>query len=126
MRVGILGIAHESNTFLDRPTTLESFRSDRILTGETIRKEFAAAHHELGGFFQSLADERIDAAPIFFAKATPSGVITAEPCDALVGMLLDELKRAGPLDGLLVSPHGAAVSEQHRDLDGYWLSKIRA
>src|SRR5690606_40638802 len=30
-----------------------------------------------------------------------------------------------PLDGLLVAPHGAAVSELEHDMDGYWLTKLR-
>ncbi len=125
MRVGILGIAHESNTFLERPTTLESFRNDRVLVGESIRQEFAAAYHEVGGFFEALSDEKIDAAPIFLAKATPSGVITAEAVDALVRMMMDELRKTPNLDGLLVSPHGAAVAKNHRDFDGYWLTRVR-
>src|SRR5437764_850599 len=104
MRVGIIGLAHESNTFLERPTTLESFRSDRILIGEAIRKEFSAAHHEIGGFFEALSDEKIDAVPLFAAKATPSGVITADAADSLVAMLMDELRKTPNLDGLLVSP----------------------
>jgi microcystin degradation protein MlrC len=125
MRVGILALQHESNTFLERPTTLESFRADRILIGEAIRKEFTAAHHEVGGFFEALPDEQIDTVPLFFAKATPSGVITADAADALVGMLLEELGKTPSLDGILVSPHGAAVAEDHRDFDGYWLTKVR-
>jgi microcystin degradation protein MlrC len=39
--------------------------------------------------------------------------------------LLDALKQAGPLDGLLVAPHGATVSEAAPDADGYWLSEVR-
>ena len=33
--------------------------------------------------------------------------------------------QAGPLDGYLVAPHGATVSEEHPDADGYWLSQLR-
>jgi microcystin degradation protein MlrC len=35
------------------------------------------------------------------------------------------LDRAGPLDGLLVAPHGATVSENHPDADGHWLTRLR-
>jgi microcystin degradation protein MlrC len=40
-------------------------------------------------------------------------------------MIQTQLMSAGSLDGLLVAPHGAAVSEIHRDMDGHWLSVIR-
>jgi microcystin degradation protein MlrC len=59
------------------------------------------------------------------SRALPSGVIEAESFDRLVQTMLDELDRALPLDGLLVAPHGATVSETARDADGYWLRQVR-
>src|SRR5690348_2825446 len=100
MRVGILGIQHESNTFMPRATTLEDFRRKTLLRGESIRQAFAGGHHEISGYFEALANQKIDAVPIFVAGATPSGVITADALDALVAMMFDELDRAGPLDGI--------------------------
>jgi microcystin degradation protein MlrC len=40
-------------------------------------------------------------------------------------MLVDQLHQAGALDGLLLAPHGATVSEAHPDADGYWLQRVR-
>jgi microcystin degradation protein MlrC len=125
MRVGIVAIQHESNTFLRRPTTIEDFRADILLHGEQIRTKFDNANHELGGFFQGLADHRIDAVPLFAARAIPSGRITASTCDALVQHAVEAIRSAPSLDGLLLAPHGSGVSEQHRDFDGHWLSAVR-
>src|SRR5947207_2294213 len=125
MRVGILGIQHESNTFMPRATTLEDFQRKTLLRGEEIREKFARGHHEISGYFEGLSREQIDAVPIFVAGATPSGVITSEALDALLAMLFEELDRAGPLDGILAAVHGAAVSEIHRDVDGHWLTLLR-
>jgi microcystin degradation protein MlrC len=125
MRVGILGIQHESNTFIATPTTLEDFRRKTLLRGEAIRRAFAGGHHEVSGYFEGLAAERIDAVPIFVAGATPSGVITADALNALLTMLWDALDAAGRLDGILAAVHGAAVSEMHRDMDGHWLTLLR-
>ena len=33
MRVGIISLLHESNTFISTPTTMDSFRRDGILYG---------------------------------------------------------------------------------------------
>jgi len=125
MRVGILGIQHESNTFLSEPTTMPRFRSGVFLCGEEIRSHFSDAHHELGGFFEGLENARIEAAPLFFTFAMPSGVVTAATLEALWEMAREELNKAMPLDGILAAPHGAAVAESHPDMDGWWLGELR-
>ena len=127
MRVGIIGLLHESNTFVPQPTTLDSFRSAVLLTGNSIRPAFADAHHEIGGFLAGLdaAGETVEAVPIFAARALPSGTITAATFTRLVNQLLTELAAAGDLDGLLVAPHGATVSEDYPDADGQWLHRVR-
>ncbi len=124
-RVGILALIQESNTFLPGQTTFEHFRQDLILSGEEVRRHFAAAHHEVRGFFDGLSRAGLDAVPIFAARAYPFGAIETSAFEKLVGMLLDELQQAGRLDGLLVAPHGATVAESHPDADGYWLSRVR-
>lgn len=125
MRIGIVGIQHESNTFLPIPTTIEHFRNGAILTGEAIRRDYGDSHHELSGYFAGLDAAEIEAVPIFFAWALPGGAITAETTEWLLETLLKELAAAGDLDGLLVAPHGAAVSEPYRDFDGQWLTLLR-
>lgn len=125
MRVGIIALLHESNTFVAGPTPLQRFEEDLLLTGPAIRERLADTHHEVGGFFAQLADERIDAVPIFAARAMPSGTIERTAAEALVQRLLAELRAAGPLDGLLVAPHGAAVADPETDFDGYWLNEVR-
>lgn len=125
MRVGILGIQHESNTFLPVPTTEEHFRNGALLSGDAIREEYADSHHELGGFFAALDASDIEAVPLFFAWALPSGTITTAAAEFLCRQLQDAVGAAGELDGLLVAPHGAAVSEPYADFDGHWLSQLR-
>ena len=49
MRVGILAIQHESNTFIRTPTDLERFRQVVLETGPGMRERFDTAHHEVGG-----------------------------------------------------------------------------
>ena len=124
-RVGIVGLLQESNTFIKDKTTLEYFKEDLYLVGEDIREHMADAPHEVGGFFEGLATSEIEAVPIFLARAIPYGVIEAASFDSLVNSMLSELQRAGPLDGILASPHGATVAENHADADGYWLGKVR-
>lgn len=126
MRIGIIAFLHESNTFSRQPTTVGSFRQNLLLTGELIRDALAEAHHEVGGFFGGLADAEVEAVPLFAARALPSGTIQARDFKFLVDELLETVRNSRPLDGILVAPHGATVSEQFPDADGYWLSELRA
>ncbi len=131
-RVGILALLHESNTFLAQPTTLARFHEDLYVEGEAMRERLAESHHEIGGFFGGLAIaanstevQNLEVVPLFAARATPSGPIAADAFDFLVTRILDLLGQQLPLDGLLIAAHGAAVSEDYLDADGYWLSRVR-
>ena len=125
MRVGIVGLLHESNTFIAGPTTIENFERCDLLEGMAIHDAFAGAHHEISGFLDGLSQASIEAVPIFAARALPSGTLSAECWSTLTGRLLEGMDAAPPLDGLLVAPHGATVSETQPDADGHWLSCVR-
>lgn len=125
LRVAILGIYHESNTFIAQPTTLENFRSGHWLSGEAIINEYRNAYHEIGGMLEVLEDNHIDAVPVMYAEATPGGVISAETYDVLVNEMMQLLENALPVDACLVVPHGAGVTDKYRDMDGHWLSLLR-
>ncbi|HVU90563.1 MAG TPA: M81 family metallopeptidase [Pirellulales bacterium] len=126
MRVGIVALLQESNTFLERPTSLERFRENLLVTGDAVRGALAEAHHEVGGFFQGLDVAGIEAVGIFAARALPYGCVTAEACESLTEILDAAWEQAGELDGLLVAPHGATVGEDAPDFDGYWLGRVRS
>ena len=125
MRVGIIALMQESNTFITAPTTFAHFEQDLLLEGDAIRERFTGTHHEVGGFFAGLEVEGIAAMPIFAARALPFGIVAADAFDALISRMDAVLDRAGPLDGLLVAPHGATVAANHADADGYWLTRLR-
>jgi microcystin degradation protein MlrC len=124
-RVGIICLNHESNTFNPRPTTLEDFENGVLLRGQAVVERFTGGNHEVSGFIEALEEAKIEAAPILAAIATPSGIVSKEAFDALVEMVIEGLKQAGPLDGILAAPHGAGVSQEYPDMDGRWLSMVR-
>lgn len=125
-RVGIVALLQESNSFIARQTTLEHFEQDMLLTGPILRERLLQAHHEIGGFFAGLEQAGIEPVPIFAARAVPYGVMTNETFESLMAMLEAEVRKALPLDGVLVAPHGATVSERVLDVDGHWLQRIRS
>ncbi len=125
MRVGIIGLLHESNTFISNRTTLSHFEQDTLLIGEAIRRRFAKTPHEIGGFFAGLQEENIEALPILAARAVPYGPIETATFQRLLELRHSEVASVGKLDGILVALHGATVCESIRDADGHWLNELR-
>ncbi len=125
LRIGLFGIYHESNTFIDGRTTIKDFVNSHWLKGESILREYRDAYHELGGMIQELEKSEVEIVPISFAEATPGGIIQSKAYNQLIAELCDELTKALPLDGCLIALHGAAVSEEHYDMDGDWLQRVR-
>lgn len=122
MRVGIVALQHESNTFSPLPTTLDDFT---VAEGEAVVQAWRGSHHEVAGYLDGLQEEGLQPVPILTAVATPGGSILADAATVLLDRLVEGLRGAGPLDGILAAAHGAAVSEGHPDLDGHWLSAVR-
>jgi microcystin degradation protein MlrC len=124
-RVALMGITHESNTFVNQVTTLEHFRKGHWMKGEALLNEYRPAFHEIGGMIEVLEQEHVEILPVMYAEATPGGTVSADTYKALLQELLQELETSLPVDGCLVVPHGAGVSENFPDMDGHWLNQIR-
>ena len=126
MKVGIISIINENNTFLPEPTTLEDYRQAALFLGEEVRREYAAAHNEVTGFFQGLEAAGLQAVPLLFASAGATGVVTNHALDSVWKLAVEKIKELGPFDAILAAPHGAAVAEGDRhDMDGWWLTELR-
>src|SRR3990170_1127825 len=125
MRVGIIALLHESNTFVKEASTWRRFEEDLLLYGAAMRERFTGAQHEIGGFLDGLEQAGIEAVALCAARALPFGPIDAKTYDRLLNLILEQLAAAGPLDGILAAPHGATVSEGRQDADGYWLTVLR-
>lgn len=125
MRVGIISILQESNTFIQGTTNLKDFQNDILSEGDSIREKFQNSHHEIGGFFKGLEKQGIEAVPLLVARALPYGIINADCWNHLMSRLDKVLEISGELDGVLAAPHGATVAQNHADADGFWLGKLR-
>ena len=124
-KVALIGIYHESNTFVPQATVTADFRNGHYLTGDAIRKEYQTAHNEIGGMIEVLDREGIEVLPVFYASATPGGTISATTYNELLNTMMADLEKVLPVDACLVIPHGAGVSEEFPDMDGHWLSLVR-
>ena len=123
MGIGIASLSHESNTFASFTTPLSDFH---ILRGPEIVEHYRSTFHEVGGFIAGADEYGYEIVPLFGADATPSGTVQAEAYAALVDELLDRIRAALPLDGLLLALHGAMVADGFPHADGETVRRVRA
>tara|TARA_B100000809_G_scaffold129155_1_gene127162 strand:- start:1199 stop:1549 length:351 start_codon:yes stop_codon:yes gene_type:complete len=57
--------------------------------------------------------------------ALPFVTVSSAAYDKLIEKEFFLTEKAGKLDGYLVAPHGATVSEKYPYADGHWLYKLR-
>ena len=125
MRVAVGGIYHESNTFFSQPMTVDSFAESQLHYGDDIPKHWTGTCSEMNGFLVGARQYGHEVVPTLMAWGMPSGTVTAETFESLCGELIGRLRSAFPLDGVLLSLHGAMVSEKYLDGDGEILRRVR-
>lgn len=128
-RIAVGGFMHETNTFQRQPTTLEDFVNpgDRpaLTRGEPVLKRFLALNTPIAGAIDVLSEKGATLLPLLWCAATPSGPVTRSAYETICAMLLEDLQRALPLDGIFLSLHGAMVAEHVEDGDGELVRRIR-
>jgi microcystin degradation protein MlrC len=126
MRLALLGLLHETNTFSPVLADYAAFADGGILRGDDIIREHEHAHSSLTGFLEARSLFGADVVPLIFAETGPIGMITKDAFDRIVGEMLHLLEVNGPWDGVLLANHGAAVSEEYPDVDGEIAARVRA
>ena len=125
-RVLLAQFMHETNTFSKLPTTLDDYRRRFLVEGAAIVPKFKGTRNEMGGYIDCAA--KYDWEPVYAvaANATPSGTLTKETWETIRDIILDTAKKAGKLDGICLSLHGAMVTETEDDAEGALLEALRA
>lgn len=126
MRIAIGQLWQETNTFNPRPTTRADFEDFGVLRGQAVVERMAETN-ELGGFIQSLRQwpEKPEIIGLARLPAWPGGAATEDTFLWLRETLLDELRRAGKVDAVLLALHGSLVADRHPDVEGEVLEALR-
>ena len=124
--MALLGLYHESNTFVPGLTGDEEFERGGTYRGGEIAEAFASAPSAAGGFLELASEPGIELVPLVFALANPSGTIAGPTLARLLRELLEPLRSEGPWDAVLLALHGAAVAETEADVGGRIVECVRA
>lgn len=125
LRLALLGLNHETNTFSPLATGDAAFEEAGILLGDEIVAEHGSAHTAVAGLLLAADGTGVAVVPLIYTQVTPSGTIERATFERLLGQLVARLAEDGPWDGVLVALHGAAVAEGHPDADGDIAERIR-
>ena len=124
-RVLIAQFMHETNTFSKLRTTLDDYRRRWLVEGEAMVGRFKGTRNEVGGYIDASA--RYGWEPVFAvaANATPSGTLTRETWETIRDKIVGTARRAGKLDAVCLSLHGAMGTETEDDAEGALLETLR-
>ena len=133
MRIAIGGFLHESHSFAPRPTTYADFLQPGGLPPFSAGADLIAAMRPrsvpIAGAIAVAEAAGVDLVPLAWGFANPAGPVQDEAFErisarilALLSMALDE----GPLDGVYLDLHGAAVVDSFPDAEGELLRRTRA
>jgi len=124
MNVYFAGLATESNSFSSIPTSEAAFalgqrRGEAVFTDRGMYGEMARRLRELA----EIEGGRVS--PGIFAFAQPGAPTVQAVYERLRDILLDDLRAAAPVDIVILSLHGAMISQENWDCEGEILALVR-
>jgi len=127
MRIAIACFAQESQSFSPIQGSWEHFGSQEYLLGEDLVSRFAGTDTELGGALDYAGQRGMQVVPLMSACASASaGPMRSEVFESIRAELVERLRAALPVDGMLLVLHGALVVEHCDDGTGEVLRAVRA
>lgn len=125
MRIGIAGISHETHTFLPDKTGVKTFEQGTA-RGEQMLEHFRGTNTSVGGFIAVCEAVGAELVPIVYSSGGVAGTVTDEVYDKYVGEICAGLAaERDHLDGILLSLHGAMVTESRNDTETHIVKDVR-
>ena len=122
-RIAIAGILTECNDFTSALITEADFERVELLRGDQM---FERTDGVVGGTLTELAKHaEFTPVPLLFTSTIPGGALTDQCYKTFHDEIIERLKDAGVIDGVLLLLHGAAVSVSVADIEGELLESVR-
>jgi microcystin degradation protein MlrC len=118
VRIGLVEISQETDTFNPLPTGLDEFASFGLYEGQAMI-DHGRGSGAVGGYL-SVAEARPDVETVGITRGlgVAGGRISAEALAYFEEHLREGLEKAGHLDGLAMQLHGACAAEGLDDVEG--------
>ncbi len=129
-RIAVGGFQHETNTFAPIKADFRAFEEaggwPGLTRGPAILSAFAGMNLPIAGYVEAARAQGHELAPLAWAQAVPSAHVTEDAFERIVGMILEDLEAALPVDAVYLDLHGAMVAEHLEDGEGETLARVRA
>lgn len=128
-RIAVGGLHHETNSFAPHCADWDAFDHGdgwpARQRGPAMFEGIAGINLAITGFVDAARARGHALVPLVWANACPSGPVTTDAFERLVGQMLEDLAAAGPVDGIFLDLHGAMITEACDDGEGELLARIR-
>jgi microcystin degradation protein MlrC len=126
MKVLIATMSHETNTFSPVPTELERFSGgrERPPMGEDALRIAKRGRSTMSGLIEVAEEAGLEIVTPILAGAPPSGPVSVACYEFMSNAIVDAIDDS--FDGVMLSLHGAMVTERHEDGEGTLLERIRS
>ncbi len=130
MRIAVGGFLHESHSFAPMPTRYADFLhpggNPGLVQGPPMLEAMRGSAAAAAGAIAAIEAEGDTAVPLLWCLASPAGPVQAEAFERIAALLCAAAAAAGPLDGIFLDLHGAALAEGAPDAEGELLRRMRA
>jgi microcystin degradation protein MlrC len=128
MRVFVAGLMTETNTFSAIPASRSSFENAMFFRPKSLSAQPEPQALSLigyGAFVRKSLERGYETYTSLHAFAEPAAPTRREDYEVLRDEILDDLRRAGPLDMVLLMLHGAQMAQGYDDCEGDILERVR-
>lgn len=126
MRIFSAGISTETNSFSPLPVGLATFEKSGIIRANHATAPRSAKTAVSHALYAHVARDRLKIVDGLLADAPPGGLVSQAAYETLRDELLDGLRRALPVDGVLLALHGGMIAHGYDDPEGDLLARVRA
>src|SRR3984893_2152109 len=128
-RIAVGGFLHETNTFAPTKATYDDFVHGggwpAMAVGADVLKTMRHINVGLAGFVEQAEANGWEMGPTISCGASPSAHVTKDAFERIVGVMIEGIKAARPLDAVYLDLHGAMVTEHLDDGEGEILTRVR-
>ncbi|MFZ0547087.1 MAG: M81 family metallopeptidase [Candidatus Promineifilaceae bacterium] len=125
IRVAVGEIAQEGNAFTTKLSELDHFNSGYIWRGEMITDNLRGTKTVWGGIIDTIEKANGRVVPLLAAHAVAGGPLSGPCRDTLQNDFLERLRKALPVEAVILVCHGSTLAEDDDDVEGTLISKVR-
>ena len=119
-------ILHEANSFARISAPIEHFQRQGVFLGDAVVERFAQTRTEMAGFLAAGREAGWTMITPIAVPCAPAGPMSMAAFVAFRDTLLNGVRSAGHLDGIMLALHGSNVVEGEQDPDGSIAAAVRA